>query len=212
MEHKHDQALPDPAELKQTFLTLAVLDVAMCDTDWLRVHRYEHEWTEGVQLGSIVNGAGDDLYAFFSPAGVFIKGFDHESPFSPHARETYEVWPGMYDEVPYALMVHLDRESALEKEDVTFCWWRGADEERWRTGKIERPDGWDDGFNFLLGYVNPTPEAYADWAESYFEIKPDLETVRQVYAGANVTAEIIRKLNPERDTVDALNELKRLGF
>lgn len=203
--------LPAPMELKKQLRILAALDVILCETDWLRVHSFHPEWEEGVHLGKIDNGAGDDLYVIFAPEGTMIKGFDHESPYSPHAQEEYETWPGIYEGVPPKLMAYLeDREDEFEKEDVTFCWWNDSGE--WKTGETERPENWDDGFNFLFGYVNQSAESYREWAETYFDAQLELEAIQQVFAGVPITVEIIASLNPERDASAAMDELRMLGF
>ncbi|WP_308282422.1 hypothetical protein [Streptomyces lichenis] len=46
------------------------------------------------------NGSGDEYGIVFCPAGVWIRGFDHESLMSPYARDELEVWPGVLEEVP----------------------------------------------------------------------------------------------------------------
>lgn len=203
-------ALPSPEQLKRQLQILAALDLILCEEDWLRVHQYAPNWNEQVQLGIVDNGAGDDMYLIFAPEGALIKGFDHESPFSPHARDEYEVWPAIYDDVPSALLRYIKDDEALEKDDVTFCLWQALGDSQWQIGNIERPEEWDDGFEFLIGYLNDSAEAYVEWAESYFEMKLDLDTVKQIYAGSRITAEMINKLNPARNAAEALLELKQL--
>ncbi|GGV05405.1 hypothetical protein GCM10010502_70370 [Kitasatospora aureofaciens] len=43
------------------------------------------------------NGSGDEYSIVFAPAGVYLRGFDHESPMSPYAEDG--VWPGVVDSV-----------------------------------------------------------------------------------------------------------------
>lgn len=202
--------LPGPEQLKRQAQVLAALDLILCEEDWLRVHQYVPHWNEQAQLGIVDNGAGDDLYLIFAPEGTLIKGFDHESPFSPHARDEYEVWPGIYDAVPSNLLRYIEDEEALEKDDVTFCLWHALGDSQWQTGNIERPEEWDDGFAFITGYLNNSAESYVKWAEGYFETKLDLDTVKQIYAGSPFTAAMINKLNPERNADEALLELEQL--
>ena len=151
--------LMEPAALQRLTRTLAVLDAILCEEDWLRVHRYEPAWSEDLALGIIDNGAGDHLHLLFTPHGTLLKGFDHESPFSPHAQDTYGVWPGIYTKVPAPLLAYLEQDESLEMDHVTFCMWRQPGDGQWRMGNIVRPDGWDDGQALLLGYLCPDPEA-----------------------------------------------------
>ncbi|MCZ8523980.1 MULTISPECIES: hypothetical protein [Paenibacillus] len=203
--------LPDPETLRQHLLVLAVLDVILCPEEWLRVHRYEPNWTANTSLGIIDNGAGDDLYIVFALEGTIIKGFDHESPLSPHAADEYGVGQGMYEETPPELLTYLD-DHRFDKEDVTFClWWKKGDSE-WKTDDIENPQEFNDGSDYLLGYIEYTPENYVDWAEAYYDIPVQLEAVRLVYGGTAISAEIIACLNPGRDVQAAITELARLGI
>lgn len=211
MNHSRFSILPEPEQLKQQLLTLSALDIILCDTDWLRVYQYDAKWSEQAQLATVSNGAGDNLHIIFAREGVLIKGFDHESPFSPHARDEYSVWPGIYDHVPSALFSYIEQEDALELEDVTFCLWREPGDAEWQTGSIENPAGWDDGFNFLIGYLYQTPEDYAEWAGGYYEAEIKLDVVKQIYAGSRITAELIGRLNPDRNAAEALAELQQLG-
>ncbi|MGF9698600.1 hypothetical protein [Paenibacillus sp. MABNR03] len=207
--------------LHQHMRVLAALDIIMSEEEWLRVHRYEAELQPGVAWGSIDNGAGDHLHVLFTSYGTLIKGFDHESPLSPHAREDGEVYPGMYDEVPEALLTILrDHGEALELEDVTFCVWQEGNDPQWKAGswiqQALKEEGEDDatgGADFLLGYIEETPEAFADWAEGYYDTQElSLSALTEVYEGKPVTASLIRELCPARDIEAALDELHQRGY
>ncbi|RXZ79388.1 hypothetical protein EBB07_23075 [Paenibacillaceae bacterium] len=191
-------------------MILAAIDIIMCPNDWLRVHHF-HSGDGVSELGTIDNGAGDLMYVVFANEGVIIKGFDHESPFSPHARDEYEVWPGIYEGAPQALLNELAQLENLEYEEVTFCLWQAAGDNQWRSGTGEHPNEMDDGADFLLGYLYETPEDYAEWARSYFEQDIDMEAVREIYSGAAITAALIHRLAPERETAEAIEELIELG-
>lgn len=202
----------EPEALQLIMRRLMTLDLILCEEKWLRVHRYEPDWLNDAALGIVDNGAGDDLYVVFAPDGIVIKGFDHHSPLSPHAREDYEVWPGMYEEAPEKLLAYLDRDPDLfDREDVTFCLWRSPDDTHWWTGELEDAEGLDDGSDFLFGYLLPTPEEYVDWAETYFGKSISFEAVRHVYAGGVITGGLVAELNPSRNVQEALDELKSLG-
>lgn len=203
--------LPAPNSLKRCMLILASLDVILCSEDWLRYHSFIPKWSPNVSLAKIDNGAGDHLFALFAPEGVILKGFDHESALSPHARDEYETWPGIYDQAPANLLSLLEDE-AIEKDDATFCIWREAHDTHWKKGDVIIPEGEDDGSGFLLGAIFETPEAYVDWAQAYFEMSVPLDIVKQIYAGTAITEKMILSINPEREINDALQELETLGM
>ncbi|WP_328802349.1 hypothetical protein T3H97_09325 [Paenibacillus sp. LX16] len=199
-----------PNGLKDRMLLLSALDIILSPEDWLRTYRMQSEWSSDVCLGEVNNGAGDTIHMLWTRGGVLLKGFDHESPVSPHARDEYEVWPGMYDGVPDDMMELLEDE-ALEKEDVTFCMWREAGDKEWRIGNTNFPEGYDDGSSFLLGKIIVTPEEYRDWAESYYELPISLGVVSQIFNGVPITAQMISALHPQRNVTEAIKELKQLG-
>jgi hypothetical protein len=113
------------------------------------------------------NGSGDHVFAFFTDEGhVIVKGFDHESSVSPHAREVYETWPGIYDGVPPNLLQLIEDES-VEYDDVTFCCW-SADGRTWESGSAVIPDDIDDGSGWLLPMTQMNAEEFIEWGRSYY--------------------------------------------
>ncbi|KWX84700.1 hypothetical protein AMQ83_29150 [Paenibacillus riograndensis] len=211
--------LPDPENLRRQMILLAVMDVICCEEEWLRVHRYDPDFQPGVQLGIVENGAGDHLYVLFTADGCVIKGFDHESPLSPHAQDEYEVWPGMYEGLPDNLQSALRSSGdTLEAENVTFCVWQenGSPEwmyEEWR--ELDRQDkrqAESGGADFLLSYLYETPEDYIEWAMDYFSGLQQLPlgAIRDLFGGGPVTDDLIAAINPQRDRPQASKELKKL--
>ncbi|MBT2293326.1 hypothetical protein J7E73_30380 [Paenibacillus albidus] len=210
---KCEHPLPEPEALQMLWRKLAALDLIMSETKWLRVHLYEPDWTAEATLGIVDNGAGDNMHVVFAPEGVVLKGCDHMSSMSPHAREEYEVWPGIYDEVPAGLLAYLRRDpNVFDADDTTFCLWRSSGDAEWRAGEPADAEGLDDGADFLLGFLESTPEEYADWAGTYFDKPISLSAVQHIYNGQPVTEAVITELNPERDVEAAMEELKALGF
>ncbi|APO47123.1 hypothetical protein BS614_25755 [Paenibacillus xylanexedens] len=221
MQDWNETTMMNADSLRKRMRILAALDIIFSEEEWLRVHYYEAELQPGVAWGSINNGAGDHLHVLFTNSGTLIKGFDHESPLSPHAREDGEIYPGMYDEVPEALMAVLrDHEETLDMEDVTFCLWQEGNDLSWKVGNwiqlaMTEEDEVDarGGAEFLLGYLEKNTEDYVDWAKGYYDL-PDLplEAVTDVYAEKPVTASLIKQLCPERDVAAALDELQQRGY
>jgi len=212
--------LPDPQRLKERIQVLASLDAILCEEDWLRVHTYEQNWKPGVDLGMIQNGAGDHLYALFMDEGVLIKGFDHESPLSPHAREDGEIWPGMYDGMPEVLLSQLHNNyESLEADDVTFCLWFMKNDVTWRCGEWDSIDELDDsdrdgGASFLFGYLEETPTDYVEWAKDYFDLSNtlSLQVISQIYNEYRVEEGWITAINPERNVQDVWLDLSKIGI
>lgn len=204
-------AMPEPEQLKKLMRILASLNVVLCPEEWLRYHSFVPGWAENVSMAKIDNGSGDHLFILFSPQGTLLKGFDHESELSPHARDEYERVPGIYEGTPNALISLLENDG-IESEEVTFCIWRECSDSAWQKGKAENSEGIDDGSDFLLGAIYRTPEDFVEFAKGYFEITPALEIVAKIFEEAAITAEMIPLLNPGRDAEEALQELESLGL
>ncbi|MFD2333606.1 hypothetical protein ACFSR7_30470 [Cohnella sp. GCM10020058] len=201
--------IPEPANLKNLMRIQAALNIILCQEEWLRYHSLVEEWDENVSMAKIENGAGDRLFILFSRDGCILKGFDHESEFSPYAQDEHHVVQGIYDDVPKVLLRLLEDE-AMEKDDVTFCIWRESSDSTWRKGDVEFADGENDGSDFLVGCIFQTPEDFVEFAEGYFELSLSLDIVGQIYNGAPITVEMIKALNPERDVNEVLKELELL--
>ena len=157
-----------PAQLQHAWQCAARCDAALTSEDWLRAFRHEPDWADGVEMARYDNGAGDHIVGFFGADGkVVLKGFDHESPVSPHAREEYGVWPGLYDGLPPELWRWLQDE-AVEHEHVTFCCW-SVDGLSWQSGNAVIPDDIDDGAAWLLDMVQMDAQAFIEWGKTYYE-------------------------------------------
>ena len=67
----------------------AILDIIVTpeQESWLRLVSYHYDESKQCDIFKINNGAGDHLYAVFSKDGAILKGFDHESCFSPYQNE-----------------------------------------------------------------------------------------------------------------------------
>ncbi len=196
--------------LRDTHIKLATLSIVLCEEVWSRYHRFTPNWSEGVDMAEIDNGSGDRVTTFFAEKDCVIKGFDHESPVSPHAQAVYQVWDGMYQGLPLHLEALLDNPS-VEKEEVTFCVWQTESDTHWHQGEVVYSNGEDNGLDYLLGMIYSTPEGFKDWADAYFDTDLPVAALAQVYRGAPVTRDMIQALNPERDPVSVQEELSTLG-
>ena len=199
--------MPAPADVMHAIKCGAILDAMMSKEQWLRCYEYHPAWSEGVVMGKYDSGGGDHFFLFFCSSGTILKGFDHESGVSPHAQDTFQVWPGIYDGAPEALMMEV-HDPAVEHEDVTFCIWDTGDQ--WRQGSAQIPDDEDDGSSRLLDMIHSDASSYIEWAGDYYGKDLDAALVADIYAGKPVTKEIITALNPERDAAAALEEIQAL--
>ncbi|MFF9015974.1 hypothetical protein ACF09C_23790 [Streptomyces sp. NPDC014870] len=203
--------LPDPDRLRAHLRALAVLDSTIAGDPRFCTYTYDADWGPGVEAGLMDNGSGDDFSVLFTPAGVLIRGFDHESEMSPYGTDDAQVWPGVIDDVPEALRPLLDEPSffdeGIDVPGVTACLWREPGDTAWQTGAAilfpadrEDPDG--SGFLFHL-LTDRSPEAAQAHFEDYYERSIPLEAIRHVLAGHPLTPAITTALNPATEVTAA---------
>jgi hypothetical protein len=201
--------LPLPSELKALCQSLAVLDALLCPEFELRYHRFDNAWGKNEALGSLDNGAGDHVFIVFSGAGVFVKGFDHESEMSPYANDPEVVQPGVLDEVPKAFGHYL-KEPALMMEDTTFCSWLLEGETLWQEG--DKNTKRQDGMAWLLSHYLATPAQYAEWARDYFEVDISLTAVTAIFNLEPLETKLIQALNPEMALKALKKDLQEISY
>ena len=207
---KHEN-LTSVITLKERLMCLVALDIIMTphDKNWLRVYNKIDDSDGLLDIFEIDNGAGDNLFIVFSENGCIMKGFDHESPFSPHQRDDFSVWEGIYDETPKHLLDLLS-DPMFEKDEVTFCIWRSNNDSEWLTGTIINPNNHDNGFDFLCSYLRESAFDYYDWARDYYNKEFPLSVVEEIFAGIDINDKIIKAINPDRDVAESLCEIRKL--
>src|SRR5918993_1411739 len=131
--------LPDIAVVRDRSRSLAMLDAILSPQWEYRYYSFDATWGPEDELASMRNGTGDDYAIVFSPAGAWVRVFDHESPMSPWALEPPRPWPGVLDSVPTAFQACV-QEPAFILDGVPMvsaCLWRQTTDDRWQTGAID---------------------------------------------------------------------------
>ena len=217
--HELTRQLPEISIIRDRSRAMAVLDSIM-SPDWeSRFYSFDAQWSPTEEMASMRDGCGNDYSIVFSPAGAYARGFDHESPMSPHRVTLPVPWPGLFDGVPAAFLHHVS-EPAFSGHDgtprATVCFWREQADSEWRAGTIDAlPAGITDGdsaewlFDVLL---DGRPEAYQQFAEDYYEVAVNMEAVRHVYALRPLTQGVVSALNPGVDLDDLAEDLTQIGY
>lgn len=213
--------LPSISTLRAWSIVLAAADAIMCEDERWRYFAFERSWRGGGELASMSDGSGNDYWIAFRPAGVYIRGFDHESPLSPFARDPFGLFPGLIDELPDRLRSVLDDPACQEHGVplVTVSVWRLAGQDRWQCGTAREVSaqslvGWadPDGSNALFAQLDGDPESYARLAEEYYERPVDRDALAQVFARRPPSRDLIDALNPGRYGTALLKELAEIGY
>ncbi|MGW7436144.1 hypothetical protein [Streptomyces sp. NPDC054849] len=212
--HELIRVLPDVSVLRDRCRALAAMDVLMGGRGG-SYFGYDAAWGPGVEAALMDNGAGDEYAILFTSDRVLGRGFDHESWMSPYTNEDMALWPGLVEDLPEVFRPLL-AEPAFCDEDVqvaTVVFWRETSDTAWRAGPVEIPADTDDGTGHLFHVLAAgTPEAYAYFAEGYYERDVDLDAVRHVFALRPLTEAVVKALNPQVDLIAAAKAAAGIGY
>jgi hypothetical protein len=212
--HDAVAALPSLGRLRQVCRSIAVAE-AVLNPEASRYYSFDAHWSEAEEIFSMRNGGGDEFDIVFSPAGAYIRGFDHESPMSPYAGDS--VWPGVLDSVPAAFHAQIEEPAFMFDglPAVTFCLWRETRDAKWHAGRIDFPHGHmdPDGSDWMLRLLMiPTPEAFVSFAEDYYEQAVDLDAVRHIFEGQPLTRGTVTSLNRDASFAEISQEATLMGY
>jgi hypothetical protein len=192
-----------------------MLDAVMSPEWESRYFSFDSRWAPDEEMASMRNGSGDEWSIVFSPAGAFVRGFDHESEMSPYANGG-RPWPGVVESVPEVFAACV-ADSAFSDGGTllaTVCLWRQIDDDRWHVGGVdyapgEDPDGADWLFEMLM---DGTPAGYGRFAEEYHETQIDLSAVSAVLSLEPLTNELAQRLNPDVVVDDLTEDLSQIRY
>ena len=210
--------LPGILQLRDCSQALAMLDAILCPERWLRYHSFDTHWGPDQELASMCNGTGDEYSIVFSPAGAYVRVFDHESSMSPwRDPESPRPWPVLLESVPEVFRPYIE-EPAFRLEGVplvTACLWRQASDDHWHTGNIAVPSDRDDpdrAEGLLELVLDGSPDGYQQFAEEYYEVSLDPADVAAIYALRPLTDQLVTALNPHRTLAELAEDLDSVGY
>lgn len=214
----------DQTHIRNLLKKQAILDIIVTpeQESWRRLVSYHYDKTKQCDRFKLNNGTGDHLYAIFSRDGAVLKGFDHESCFSPYQsddeHDDNHIAADIYAQVP-ATLLHLLEEDT-EKEEVTCCLWQLANEPNWQKAalppvptdcQVHTPQ--DGGEAYLLGYIFPSAEEWYEWASIYYELQEEAwDAAARLYETNEITRSMVLDLNPERDFDTVIDECEVKGL
>jgi hypothetical protein len=211
--------LPPIEVLRNRCRALAVLDCVIGGGE--PYYTYTREWGDD-EAALMSNGSGDEWAVVFTADGAFIRVFDHESTMSPYRCADHELWPGLLDGMPAVFGAHVE-EPAFGDEDgrflATAVLWRLDGDDRWHAGAgiiVPPPrgpyDSGPDGSGMLAILLDNITDEYVAFAEDYYEIRVDRNTVEHVVAQVPLTDAMVRALNPEATLADLHADVAAIGY
>jgi len=230
--------LPTPEQLKQVCKSICALEAIICP-DGFNTYSYNKNWSETEEVCIKDNQQGDHIFILFSPDGVVINGFAHESEMSGwnhlegDERENFytenfdtlaveeerRIWKGVVDQTPKVFHEFIHGEP-VASTGTTFCIWQTKSDKEWQIGNINFPtDDYKDGSDDLLELLDGKPLTYQDWAEYYFDDvftenhRLDIELVKKIFDNHPLTLEIAQAINPNLKDFDKLKtKLDEIGY
>ena len=200
------ESLPGPEVMKMRLRTFAMLDAIVSRGQ--RSFEFHPKWGRAQQMGAFKDGEGNFFFAWFSPRGAVLRGFDHESVMSPFRQTPPAHWPGLFEGLPGELSYAL-REPAFALDEVTFCFWYTGD--RWRSAPLKLPRGRNvDGAESLLACFAPK---FSQWAAGYYGEPLDAAALAKVWWGREpIDGPTAAALNADFDAREVRAEAKLLGY
>jgi hypothetical protein len=204
--------LPAIDALRKRLQQMAALEAVFSVRYGTADHEFHPKWKRSEQMGAIKNGSGDELFAHFTPAGCFIKGFAHESVMTPFRTTPPTLWPGLFASVPSDLSASLN-EPAFDIPATTFVVWRRANDREWHTDEIEFPSHYfGDGSQDLLADLIVSASDYTEWLEENYELEVDAGIVASVYNNHPLTDAQLCTLNPSGKLAEMIQAVQQTGY
>lgn len=208
--------MPEPERLGSRLQALAMID-AIHGGSYPK-YSFQAAWREGITVGGMDNGGGDEFTAVFAPAGVLLFGFDHESPISPWSNEDHDYWPGLTDGLPAELSGYLDDPAFITEAhaDATFIsWWTPACG-AWACGQATMPaeDPQADGANWMLGLVlDFSILGLTDHVHNYWDNRAArAPAIQDILDGRPLTGDLIFGIKPDADVAAVRASAATIGY
>lgn len=200
-----------PEDIRWGLKASAIIDTLLCSNPLIRYHTFLENRFPGVDVGILDHGSGDRMYCILDATnGSLIKGFDHQSSMSPHAQQTFQTWPGIFEESPAELLGYLEAPE-FDKIETTFCIWRKKQDQCWWQGEFEESEE-GEGSSALLDQIFLDAQSYYDWAKEYYQSQQiAIEPIVSIYDSCQLNHEQVTSINPNVDLNMVQSELAKMG-
>lgn len=219
--------LPEPQTLRRRCQALAMLEAIDTEAPEERYFLFDAHWGVDQDLASMSDGEGNEWSITFTPDGVWLRGFAHDSPLSPW-REPHDLdWlTGVPEQLQSAAA-----EPAFTGDDhdgqtlplvTVACWWLyghdDADAPGWHPVPLRTltPTGVDDGSEDLFTEVISAPKdeasTYVLHGEFWRDIHLPEDAIEHVFALRPLTEQVLRRLESDRALADLAGDIQQIGY
>jgi hypothetical protein len=194
---------------------MAVLDAIICPEAESRQFRFEGPYAPAERVASYDNYEGDSWLIWFTVHGAVVRGFWHESPWSPWAlsREAPTPRSGLFVGLPRELQ-NGPRMLIDGVQAVTFCLWWDVNDPRWRTGPLADPvpgHADPDGSQWLLGVLSGV-DAYREHVEEIYESRVPSSALVKFFRHDPLTPEMVRAVDGRADVEQVMTLARVAGY
>ena len=197
---KNINQLPSIEKVIEISQSLAMLD-AILMPDWeYRYFSFNKEWNINQYMASMRDGEGSHYYILFDLVNktscCLGKIYDNELPNNKeiHSQiKTLKNFNKFLDEV------------AFENIDASFYFYYSYETNHWEVVPST------DNIPFL-GMMKDKEKAYISWAEKYYEVKIDRDTVTKIFNFIPLDDNMIANLNPNITAHEILEDIKEIGY
>lgn len=193
---KSIEILPEIEEVYKTCQSIAVIESILMQEWDFRYFSFNNSWDTNESMASMRDGCGSHYYMTFDKQLKTCLGKLYDK--SIGAKHTISI------ENVCAFESFL-LEPAFENEDVTIYYYKTLNSVNWQS----IPFSSDIPF---LGFLVNKENAYIPWAESYYEIKIEIQPVVDIFNYQPITSSIIEQLNPKCCISTLMNDLREINY
>lgn len=188
--------LPSLDDVYKTCQSLAVLDAILMQEWQYRYFSFNAAWDDHQSMASMRDGCGSHYYLLFDRQKNSCVGKLYDKLLDVII---------LSDQKDLVAFEDFAKEPAFEQDATTLFFYITKEDFKWQSVPLltDIP---------FLGFLANNEKAYLPWAEDYYEIEVDIESVAAVFANQSLTTMMVMQLNPDCDLAKLKDDLKIIGY
>lgn len=201
---KNIKDLPKIEELINISQSIAMIEAILMPEWEFRYFSFNKNWDSNQYMASLRDGEGSHYYILFNinseideiDIDCLGKIYDKDSSVNDNIQNLIK----SIDD----FKLFLD-EVAFENDDATLYFYFNHNKGIWEAVPYEKNIP-------FLGVFKYKEEAYISWAEQYYEISIDRNTIKEFFEFKPLTQKMVSKLNPKLTIEDVLEDIYEIGY